>query len=209
MATDADFLALLQTEPADDATRLVYADWLDERGDAESTAKAEFLRKTVELFAPTKSKRQQRALRKRLQQLAARLDTEWLAVVSRLAIENCHNKPPRPGSRLLRFDFLCDRKWEDLRATDGRAVRFCDACRHNVHYCGTITEARRHAWEGHCVAVDLGVNRVAGDLAPPRLLVGRITPDHFEREDQRMEPDPVSAKRERRKRGAGRDDEEA
>ena len=43
MSSEADFLAKLQAEPADDATRLVYADWLEERGDPSAILKAEFL----------------------------------------------------------------------------------------------------------------------------------------------------------------------
>jgi uncharacterized protein (TIGR02996 family) len=46
MSTEADFRAKLQADPADDATRLVYADWLEERGDAGGIVKVEFLRLT-------------------------------------------------------------------------------------------------------------------------------------------------------------------
>ncbi|MBN9122735.1 MAG: ribosomal protein L7/L12 [Planctomycetes bacterium] len=41
MSEEAAFLAALRANPADDTTRLVYADWLDEHGEA---AKAEYLR---------------------------------------------------------------------------------------------------------------------------------------------------------------------
>jgi len=44
MSEETTFLAALQANPADDTTRLVYADWLDEH--AES-AKAEYLRAVV------------------------------------------------------------------------------------------------------------------------------------------------------------------
>src|SRR5689334_21802891 len=40
MLNDDVFLAKLLEGPADDTTRLVYADWLDEQGDSISTAKA-------------------------------------------------------------------------------------------------------------------------------------------------------------------------
>jgi hypothetical protein len=99
----------------------------------------------------------------------------------------------------VRFDYLCDRRWEDLRATGDTALRFCDACRHDVHYCDTITEARKHAEEGHCIAVDLGLIRRERDLEPPLMLLGRPSPGFFEREAERLRPDPVSAERERRK----------
>ena len=47
MHDEADFLHKLLENPADDTARLVYADWLDERGDEESKTKAQFLRLTV------------------------------------------------------------------------------------------------------------------------------------------------------------------
>ncbi|MEI4884076.1 TIGR02996 domain-containing protein, partial [Klebsiella pneumoniae] len=82
--------------PTDDATRLVYADWLEERGDPVSLTKAEFLRLTAQLATNPGTKAQRKAKRKRLQELAADLDTDWLAVVSRLPVENCRKKA---GSR--------------------------------------------------------------------------------------------------------------
>src|SRR5262245_56631511 len=46
--------ALLRTileNPDDDAPRLVYADWLEERGDADNTSRAQFIRMQVALAA--------------------------------------------------------------------------------------------------------------------------------------------------------------
>ncbi len=201
--TDDGFLRAILAEPGDDSPWLVYADWLEEKGDPGSTAKAEFLRVTVQLATATGKKGWKKARRKRLQDLAAKLDTNWLAVVSRLPIENCHGKRAEAESQrsyVVRFDYLCDRGWEDLQPTDDRAVRFCDGCRQNVHYCDTIMEARDHAQHGHCIAVDLGVIRREDDLAPRRMWMGRATPDVVRREQERMKPDPVSAARERQKR---------
>jgi uncharacterized protein (TIGR02996 family) len=211
MHNDAEFLANLSANPADDTTRLVYADWLEEQGDPLSAAKGEFLRLTVELATPPPAGKNDwhKARQQRLQQLAAGLDTEWLAVVSRLAIENCYGKraESRPVRRrrfrprsMMGFNFLCDRRWEDLRPTEDQAVRFCDACRQGVHYCATITEARQHAWEGHCIALDLGVIRRDRDLEPEMMMLGRPSPEAMRREWERVQPDPVSAERERKKR---------
>ena len=193
--------------PKDDATLLVYSDWLEEQGDPASAAKAEFLRVTVK---PAKGGKEEKARSDRLQALAATLDTDWLGVVSRMQIENCLGKrredekaraQPGRGMRALRFEFLCDRKWEDLRATDDQGVRFCDGCQQGVHYCDTITAAREHARQGHCVAVDLGVIRRDRDLSPIRmLLAGRVSPEHLREQQEREAPDPVSAERQRRKR---------
>lgn len=203
MHTDADFLAKLLADPSDNTVRLVYADWLDEQSDPISVAKAEFLRTTVQLATQPGTRGWKKARRKRLQEVAAGLDTDWLGVVSHLAIENCHGKrtQEKVTSLPFRFDFLCDRRWQDLSPTADPSVRFCDACKHNVHYCDTIVEARNHAQAGHCIAVDLGVIRREGDLAPPRMWMGRATPDMVRQERERQQPDPVSVERERRKRG--------
>jgi uncharacterized protein (TIGR02996 family) len=203
MHNDADFMKMLLADPADDTTRLVYADWLEEQGDAVSAAKSEFLRLTAQLATGTGTQRDWKKKEKRLQELAAGLDTDWLAVVSRLRVENCHSKrttaEARPAFR-VRFDFICDRHWEDLQPTGDTALRFCEACRQNVHYCDTIIEARKHAQDGHCIAVDLGVIRRERDLEPPLMVLGRPGPDFYRPEQERLRPDPVSAERDRRKR---------
>jgi uncharacterized protein (TIGR02996 family) len=203
MGNEEAFLQAVLADPADNSLRLVYADWLEDQGDPVSSAKAAFLRLTVQLAAP--------ARRQRLQQLAAGLDTGWLAVVSRLAIENCRRKREEEQSgrfRLEQFEFLCEKRWEDLRPTGDRAMRFCEACQENVHYCDTITEARRHAWAGHCIAIDRGVIRRDEDLVPEQKYLGRPSVAALRAEQERMKPDAVSAERERRKqaeatRGSG------
>jgi uncharacterized protein (TIGR02996 family) len=200
MDTESAFLKQLQSEPSDDATRLVYADWLDEQDDAVSADKAEFLRVTAALAAQPGEASEER--QKRLQRLAATLDTDWLAVVSRLGIENCQGKRKEAESQPIypiRFDYLCDRRWEDLEPTDDQAVRFCDGCKHNVHYCDTIMEAREHAHKRHCIAVDLGVIRRERDLEPRLSFVGWPSEETLRQEEERMTPDPVSAEREQRK----------
>jgi uncharacterized protein (TIGR02996 family) len=202
MHSDAAFLSKLLELPGDDDTRLVYADWLDDQDDPVSSAQAEFLRVTVELARQPGKKGWKKQRRKRLQALAAELDTSWLAVVSCLAIENCQRTQAEQFTRMASsFEFVCDRRWEDLQTTDNQAVRSCDACRQNVHYCDTITEARQHAWDGHCIAIDLGVLRCEGDLEyRGMMMVGQPSEESLRREAERMQPDAVSAEREQRKR---------
>jgi uncharacterized protein (TIGR02996 family) len=117
MPTDEDFLRKLLDNPADDTARLVYADWLDEQGDETSLAKAKFLRLTAKPTAPARKSKRRRALQK----LAAGLDTDWLAVVSKLDVENCAGKKRAPlpttgGMRIgfLGFEVLCDKRWNEL-----------------------------------------------------------------------------------------------
>jgi uncharacterized protein (TIGR02996 family) len=52
MSTDAALLAAIAAHPADDTPRLVYADFLDERGSESDAARAEFIRAQVELARP-------------------------------------------------------------------------------------------------------------------------------------------------------------
>lgn len=199
-----DFIRAALADPKDDALLLVYSDWLEESGDPRSMAKAEFLRLTALPMEGTEEAKQRG---EQLQKLAASLDSDWLAVISRLQIENCDRKrteQPGQGMRMrLNFDLLCDRRWEDLRATDDQSVRFCEGCQRDVHYCDTIVTARDHARQGHCVAVDLGVIRRKHDLGPMRMMtVGMVSPEYHREQEELAKPDPVSAERERRKQEA-------
>jgi len=69
MSDEAGFLRVIQENPEDDAVRLVYADWLEERGDV----RGEYLRLEHQL--------EQISLR--LAQLRAQIDPAWLATVSK------------------------------------------------------------------------------------------------------------------------------
>ena len=203
MHTDEDFLRKILENPADDTTRLVYADWLDEQDDPVSKAKARFLRLTVQLLEQNRTQGWRKGRRKELQRLAATLDTNWLAIVSRLKVEMCAGQKraeAAQGRIRLRFDFVCDKRWDELTTTDDRAVRFCEGCKQAVHYCDTITVARNHARQGHCIAVDLGIPRREGDVNSTRMMtLGRPSPASLERQRKQNEVDEVSRERERRK----------
>jgi uncharacterized protein (TIGR02996 family) len=205
MHDEDDFLRKLLENPADDTVRLVYADWLDERGDDESKQKAQFLRLTARLNERKKPGEWRTALREEMQPLAAKLPTDWLAVVSRLKIDLCGAKTADGRLEFGRrqFEFVCHKDWAHLTTTENSGVRFCEECEEHVHYCDTIVEARRHARQGHCVAVDLGIIRRNNDLAPPqRMLMGRMLPDAVEAArhlHERRDLDDVSREREERK----------
>src|SRR5262245_9017731 len=142
MHDDTDFLRKLLENPADDTVRLVYADWLDERDDEESKMKAQFLRLTARLLEPDGPENSYDERLKEMQPLAAKVPTGWLAVVSRLSVESCGAK--RAVNELwdryrMQFDFVCDKRWDEMTPTSAPSVRLCDACQNNVHYCDTIT----------------------------------------------------------------------
>jgi uncharacterized protein (TIGR02996 family) len=203
MHDESAFLRKLSETPSDDTIRLVYADWLIEQDDDESRAKARFLRLTVHLMGPIQRPGWRRPREQELKRLAADLPTDWLAVVSRLKVENCGAKRAdvEGGEHTaLQFDLVCDKRWDEMAPTSDPTVRLCDACQQNVHYCDTINEARKQAQYGHCVAVDLGIIRRGGDLEPPRMMLGRVSPGLLRQEEQRLEEDPVSRAREEQKR---------
>jgi uncharacterized protein (TIGR02996 family) len=197
MNQEAAFLSDLIEDPADDVVRLVYSDWLEEQGDPVSLEKAEFLRLTARPRGG--------AVAARLQVLAAGLDPDWLAPVSRLAVENCPvERANARRSFLARLFFRkpCTRRWETLGPTDEPAVRHCDDCRQNVYYCETILDARNHAAFGNCVAVDIGILRREGDLKGAEIWMGEPSPVDLVgmlEPVAEFEPDPVSLERERRR----------
>ena len=201
---ESSFLKMLIANPKDDETRLVYADWLEETGSDEAIKKAEFLRLTVRLARRTKSKVPRDHLRKRSQNLAADLGTDWLAVVSHLNVENCSGRRLNRKERRtysVQFEYACDQKWEDLEPTDDLDQRYCDICDHNVHYCGTIMEAREHAGKGHCIAVDSGIVRRENDLGLLQYVtLGMVSSESIRERQEREKPDAVSAKREEQKK---------
>jgi uncharacterized protein (TIGR02996 family) len=151
--TEDAFLRTIEGKPDDDATRLVYADWLEERSDPESLARASFLRADCELAASTPKEQRRPELAVLRRQLAGRLPGDWLAVVSKLPIEKCS------------FEYECPLKWENLQPVEGSNTRrFCGQCKQSVYFCETLSEARGHARRGHCVAVNAGLTRKKGDL---------------------------------------------
>jgi uncharacterized protein (TIGR02996 family) len=166
MPVEDAFLADIRDHPDDDTPRLIYADWLEERGDI----RAEFLRVQVRLAELKHKAREDRRLkarlRHRLRQLLPEMDRNWLALVDRTDIENCG----------LPFAFECPKRWELLQQTDNDRVRFCDVCRRNVHHCTSASEARAEAARGHCVAIDPALMQESPSAVPtsPRGHRGRL-----------------------------------
>lgn len=148
----------------DHASRVVYADWLEERGEL---ARAEFLRIQDRLIGTSPDDPGFRAGRERLEELARGIELEWRFAVGRPAIEGC-----------LAFRLQCPAEWGALAATAREDVRFCEACDRQVFYCDTIEQARTYARLGDCVAIDPALRRAPGDLedAGPGPLLGALLP---------------------------------
>jgi uncharacterized protein (TIGR02996 family) len=79
--SDEAFLQAIRADPDDEAARLIYADWLDERGNA---ARAEFLRLQAHLRTLQPDEPRHKDLDVRLREvLASQFDPDWLARVER------------------------------------------------------------------------------------------------------------------------------
>jgi len=137
----------------DQASRLVYADWLEGQGEP---ARAEHLRLGHALDAMSPEAPGFERAADRLREVASGLDLAWRARVARRPIEGC------PA-----FDFSCPKEWSALAPTERDGVRHCSACDQLVHYCASVEEAREHAARGGCVALDVTSARWSGDLAEP------------------------------------------
>ena len=186
---DDDFLETILDDPSDRDALLVYADWLEEHGGEE--AKIEYLRLSARCGDSGDGEQQGGV---RLRYLAAQLDTDWLAVVSRLDVERCAAKVKQamsePSQRMLNWNFVCDRKWEDLLPSGDPRIRFCQSCHHCVFYCSTTEEVRAHSRAGHCVAVD---QRATRTNQPQQLVLGCIS----DAVRTPLPTDPVSKRRRR------------
>jgi uncharacterized protein (TIGR02996 family) len=148
------FLEMIELRPFDDDTRHVYADWLEENGRMQE---AEMIRVQIELKSLASGEDPRlHELSARLKLLANGLPIAWRRVVAQPAIERCD----------LRFELVCPKRWDALRATRSPEVRFCDGCHKHVYYAASVPEAREHARYGRCVAVDPSAPRSERDLEP-------------------------------------------
>lgn len=83
--THADaFLQDILAHPEDDAPRLIFADWLEEQGDAASVARAEFIRVQCALAGGQMHDQRRAELVRREQQLLNEWGKEWVRPIRRL-----------------------------------------------------------------------------------------------------------------------------
>ena len=79
------FLDEIRANPHDDAARLVYADWLEERGDV----RAEYLRLECEPCPSPHYRGRGYHVALRMRKLMGSIDRQWLDAVTRESIEDC------------------------------------------------------------------------------------------------------------------------
>src|SRR5437868_4196470 len=77
MTTEADFLQAIRDDPDDDAARLVFADWLEERGDPRSA----FIRLQCELETMAEDDPGREERETRCQQLLSIHEAKWVGAV--------------------------------------------------------------------------------------------------------------------------------
>jgi uncharacterized protein (TIGR02996 family) len=143
---ESDLLAAVLASSDDDHARLVYADWLEERGDI----RADYLRLESELVSLSESNSRYGSLKEELQKLAGEIDLAWRLRITQSRIENC-DVPSAPDGL---FAFECPRSWHRLQETESSGVRLCAGCQQHVFLCSSTEEASSVGSTGACVAID-------------------------------------------------------
>ncbi len=154
-AVEGALVTSIRREPSDLQTRRVYADWLEEHGDA---SRAAFLRAEVD-----------DATDEEVGPLARPRDLAWRAVVSRA-----------PIARHVDFTFECPERWDALAPTETDGVRHCATCARNVYFCASLEQARARGREGQCIAIDAGLARADAERAhtpPKHVMMGEVAAD--------------------------------
>ncbi|MCX5742270.1 MAG: TIGR02996 domain-containing protein [Proteobacteria bacterium] len=133
--TEDQFLVAIRANPTDTASRMVYSDWLEQRGLA---AHAAFVRdESGEISDAT---------------FLAESDLDWRAITSRTAIDHC-TKP------------RCPRVWDRLVAmTDDERSRYCGTCQQRVYFCDDLDLLRQLGLRGLPVALDASIDRVTAHV---------------------------------------------
>ena len=170
VAPDADERRLLAaiTEKNDASSRLVYADFLEERGEG---LRADFLRTQETIVDADPASTVWKFHTRRLRELAASIEMKWRHAVARPTVEGCN----------VRFNARCPKEWGSLAPTERADVRHCETCQKHVHYCPSVAIARRHVEAGDCVAIDVIPQRQRGDLDPSSdeddgMMMGMVAP---------------------------------
>lgn len=141
MSEDEPFLRAILTNPDDRVSRLVYADWLDERDDP----KAEFIRLEAQLAELSPGHKETQVLRQRRRELQAQLPAWWLAILGGLRATRSVPDPARVGAvteMLGRPVQFVDDKGYTITITAAATSGFTDA----VAYLEERSQWRRRRW---------------------------------------------------------------
>jgi uncharacterized protein (TIGR02996 family) len=89
MREDDAFVRAILADPRDDSTRLVYADWLEERGDS----RGEYLRLEAKLASVPVDGSEAPAIRERMVDLRCGIDPAWLALFDQPGVMRANPTP--------------------------------------------------------------------------------------------------------------------
>jgi uncharacterized protein (TIGR02996 family) len=169
MSHEEGFLRAILDTPDDDGPRLVYADWLAERGDA----RGEFIRlQCVAARTPADDPRR-RALRAREEELLAAHAPDWCASLG-LGTDECRFRRGFVEAVEIHADRFLERPEALFRAAPVREIHFLHATRH-------IREIADCPWLAKLATLDLSANAIedpgAAALASSPHLTGLTTLD--------------------------------
>jgi uncharacterized protein (TIGR02996 family) len=135
--------SMIDAARTSDAALLVYADWLETRGEKDN---AEWARLVLQDTPAAKT---------RMAELAARVGIDFRSLVARGPVERCWQN--------------CGRRWESFALLRTPWVRSCTQCS-QVTWCEDSEHARQ--LRGGAVVLDPTTPRKPGDLIPPMRPVG-------------------------------------
>lgn len=155
-----------------------------------------------------------------MHRIAANLNPNWLAIVSKVKVINCGRPNPEEEESIQKWwnwakdihreesaeewrknhphfemEFICPKKWDEMVPTNNNKVRFCEDCKKNVYFCDNIVEARELGYAGNCIGIDIGIKSKKENLQGESAFFGRPRPETIQNERDRIKPDTVSAKR--------------
>jgi uncharacterized protein (TIGR02996 family) len=156
--TEAQLLASLRA--GNESARAVYADFLESEGRG---VEANWVRLEQQMRALSGDAQLEALTTLR----ALDVSREFMASVSRAELEAC----------AVQFGFRCPRTWDALTPTAQPMVRWCGACREEVHFATTLEQAEQFTMRDRCFAVSATVARPDGPIGPALgSYVGRGSP---------------------------------
>lgn len=51
------------------------------------------------------------------------------------------------------FEFICPKKWAELKSTYVEGIRHCHVCKKNVYWCRSADDVKLHVSVDHCIAL--------------------------------------------------------
>ncbi len=147
------FLDGILENPLDNAIRLIFADWLDEH---DRPIEAEYLRVECQMSQFETHDIRYKLKRAHLVTIGKTIEREWIAMISRVHIDNCPHLENKHSH--------CPKRWEALKQTESEMIRECEHCTRSVYFCTEVLDVDQLRRQGETIVVD------------PRLQYGGATP---------------------------------